>query len=116
MASFLGATTIHDRGLHTLSWLALVVLVLGLVDAAVLLAPWDLRFAVDARALYDELYQQAVDEAPDDTLGWLAAAGFGYQDLRAVNAKRVEIMSWLSGLLVVLVIAQTIFWLAALAQ
>ena len=116
VASFLGATTIHDRGLHTLSWLALVVLVLGLVDAAVLLAPWKMRFAVDARVLYDELYQQAAHEAPDDTLGWLAAAAFGYQDLRAVNASRVEIMSWLSGLLGVLVIAQTILWLAALAH
>lgn len=112
VASFLGATTIHDRGLHWLSWLALAALVLGLIDAAVLLAPWKLAFSVDAR----ELYEQAARAAPHDTLGWLAAAGYGYQDLRAANAVRVEVMSWLSGTFGVLIIVQTLLWLAALAQ
>jgi hypothetical protein len=30
-----------------------------------------LKFAIDARELYDELYEQAAREAPADTLGWL---------------------------------------------
>ena len=88
---------------------------LGLVAAAVLLAPWQLKFAVDARELYGELFEQAVAEAEADTLGWLAAAGFGYQDLREGNATKVEFMSWLSGVLGVLMVLQTIAWLAALA-
>jgi hypothetical protein len=51
-------------------------------------APWRLKFAVDAADLYKQLYPEAVDEAERDTLGWLAAAGFGYQALRAENGDR----------------------------
>jgi hypothetical protein len=115
VASFLGATAVRAHGLHALGWVALVALVLGLVAAAVLLAPWQLKFAVDARELYGELFEQAVAEAEADTLGWLAAAGFGYQDLREGNAAKVGFMSWLSGVLGVLMVLQTIAWLAALA-
>lgn len=115
VASFLGATTVRAQGLHTLGWVALVALVLGLVAAAVLLAPWHLKFAVDARELYDELYEEALAEAEADTLGWLAAAGFGYQELREENARKVRRMSWLSGALGVLMVAQTLAWLAGLA-
>jgi hypothetical protein len=53
-------------------------------------------------------------EAEEDTLGWLAAAGFGYQELRAENAEKVQRMSRLSGLLGVLMVAQTVAWIAAL--
>jgi hypothetical protein len=115
VASFLGATAVHARGLHTWGWVALATLVAGLVVSAILLAPWRLKFAVDAMDLYKELYEQAAAEADTDTLGWLAAAGFGYQKLRAENAKKVERMSWLSGSLGVLMVAQTLAWLAALA-
>jgi hypothetical protein len=115
VASFLGATTVHARGLHTWGWVALGALVTGLVVSAILLAPWKLKFAVDASDLYRELYEQAAVEAEADTLGWLAAAGFGYQKLRAENVKKVQRMSWLSGSLGVLMVAQTIAWIAALA-
>jgi len=115
VASFLGATTVHARGLHAWSWAALVLLVIGLVVAAALLAPWKLEFAVDAGDLYRKLYEQASEEADAGTLGWLAAAGFGYQQLRANNANKVRRMSWLSGALGVLMVFQTLAWLAALA-
>jgi hypothetical protein len=115
VASFLGATAVHARGLHMWGWVALVMLVGGLVVSAVLLAPWRLKFAVDAVDLYRELYPQAAAEADGDTLGWLASAGFGYQNLRAVNHKKVQLMSLLSGLLGVLMVFQTLAWIAALA-
>lgn len=115
VASFLGATTVRAQGLHGLGWVALAALVFGLLLAAILLAPWQLKFAVDARELYDELYEQASAEAAADTLGWLAAAGYGYQRLREENAAKVRKMSWLSGVLGVLMVAQTLAWLAALA-
>jgi hypothetical protein len=83
--------------------------------AHALVAPWKLKFAIDASDLYRELYEQAATEAEADTLGWLAAAGFGYQQLRAENATKVQRMSWLSGLLGVLMVAQTIAWITALA-
>ncbi len=64
VASFLGATTVRQaHGLHAWGWVALAALVLGLVASAVLLAPWNLKFAVDARELYVELYKQALAEA-----------------------------------------------------
>ena len=75
VASFLGATAVHARGLHMWGWVALVMLVGGLVVSAVLLAPWRLKFAVDAVDLYRELYPQAAAEADGDTMGWLASAG-----------------------------------------
>jgi hypothetical protein len=52
VASFLGATTVKAQGLQVLGWFAVVALLLGLVAAATLLAPWRLKFAVDARELY----------------------------------------------------------------
>lgn len=114
VASFLGATTVRARGLHTLGWVALTALVLGLFAAAILLAPWRLSFAVDARDLYDALCERASAEAHTSTLKWLAGAGFGYQRLRETNATTVGRMSRLSGALGVLMVIQMLAWLAAL--
>ncbi len=75
VASFLGGATIRVAGLDVLGSIALATLVIGLVVSAILLAPWHLKFAVNARDLYDELDEQAAEEAEADTLGWLAAAG-----------------------------------------
>jgi hypothetical protein len=115
VASFLGATTIRSQGLRPWGWIALATLVGGLVVAAWLLSPWSLKFAVDAPDLYSELYDQASQEAELGTLGWLAAAGFGYQALRSENAPNVRKMSLLSAALAVLMVAQTLSWLLALA-
>jgi hypothetical protein len=114
VASFLGGTAIKADGFHTLEWFAVAALVVGLIVAAVVLAPWRLKFAVDAVDLYEELYPRAAAEAEAETLGWLAAAGFGYQELRVENAAKVRRMSALSAALGVLMVAQTVLWLAAL--
>ena len=53
-------------------------------------------------------------EAPAETLGWLAAAGFGHQALHEENIPRVRRMSWLLGTLAALMVAQTLAWLTAL--
>lgn len=114
VASFLGATVVRAQGLNALGWVALAALVVGLVIAAALLAPWRLKFAVDANELYKALYTDARAEATEDAHGWLAMAGFGYQRLRDQNTKNVTRMSWLSGALGVLMVVQTLAWLAAL--
>ena len=98
-----------------LGWVAIAALVLGLAVAASILAPWRFKFAVDSRELYIELYERAAAEAEADTLGWLASAGYGYQELRERNASRVGLMSTLSGALGLLMVLQTLAWLAALA-
>jgi hypothetical protein len=115
VASFLGAAVIRDHGLDAFGWIALSALVLGLGAAAVLLAPWDLKFAIDARELYSYLSPQADAEADNDNLGWLVEAGYGYQAIRDENTKTVRLMSRLSGVLGTLMIVQTFAWLAALA-
>ena len=115
VASFLGATTVRAQGLQLLGWVAIAALVVGLAVAASILAPWRFKFAVDSRELYIELYERAAAEAEADTLGWLASAGYGYQELRERNASRVGLMSTLSGALGLLMVLQTLAWLAALA-
>jgi hypothetical protein len=114
VASFLGAAALRAHGLSLFAWAALAALVAGLLAAAVLLAPWRLRFAVNARALYDGLDAQASSEASAKTLAWLVAAGFSYQALHEENRARVRRMSRLSGVLAALMVAQTLAWLAAL--
>lgn len=114
VASFLGATTVRAKGLHGWSWGAVASLVIGLAIAAVLLSNWKLRFAIDAPELYDELYKTADAEAEDETLGWLVSVAYGYQRLRASNAGRVKWMGRLLTILGVLMVLQTLFWLAAL--
>jgi len=114
VASFLGATTVKAKGLHGWGWLAVAALVVGLGLAAVLLSNWKLRFAIDAPELYDELYEAAAGEAEKETLGWLVSAAYGYQRLRAANARRVRWMGRLLTVLGVLMVLQTLFWLAAL--
>jgi hypothetical protein len=114
VASFLGATVIRAHGLDGFGWIALGALVLGLSVAAVLLAPWPLRFSIGARELYNQLSRRAAAEAGTDDLGWLVQAGYSYQAVCEVNEGKVRSMLWLSGVLGVLMIVQTLAWLAAL--
>jgi hypothetical protein len=106
VASFLGGTVLRGGGSSTLSWLALTTLVAGVIVAAILLAPWQLRFAIDARDLYRELQT--------DADGHLAGAGFAYQKLYTSNMSKTRRMSSLLGVLAILMVAQTLFWLTAL--
>jgi hypothetical protein len=52
---------------------------------------------------------------PEDSTRSLATAGYSYQALREENAPKVRRMSLLSGVLGVLMVVQTLAWLAALA-
>lgn len=113
VASFLGAAAIRLDGLHGLSWVALASLVAGLVVAATLLGPWKLTFAMDARNLYAQLFGDEAGEGPSDAL---TTAGFGYQELRDSNAPRVQVMSALSVALGILMVTQTLAWIAELVR
>jgi hypothetical protein len=59
VASFLGSSVVQVGGLDVYAWLAVVLLVLGLAASAIVLGTWRIKFAMDARALYDELVRQA---------------------------------------------------------
>ena len=112
VASFLVQRWSTRRACTCLGGAAAWALVLGLVAAAILLAPWRLKFAIGARELYDELDAERALVA--DSLAWLAAAGFLYQDLRRENTRPVRQMTRISAALGVLMILQTLLWLAAL--
>jgi hypothetical protein len=113
VASFLGAAALRAHGLSAFACVALAALLAGLLAAAVLLAPWRLRFAVSPRVLYESFEAQASAEASAKTFAWLVAAGYGYQTLHEENRPRVRRMSRLSGVLAALMVAQTLGWLAA---
>ncbi|MBS1870696.1 MAG: hypothetical protein JSS99_13655 [Actinobacteria bacterium] len=116
VASFFGASTLSDDGLLTWSWIALASLLVGLVVAAVLLAPWRLRFAVDAHVLYQQLYDEHAPGAASDSPVWLMAAAFAYQKVRDENAPRVHAMSVLSAVLSAVLVLQTLAWVVQLAS
>jgi hypothetical protein len=111
VASFLGGTVLREDRPSAFSWAATATLVAGLIVAAVLLAPWRLRFAIDACDLYGRLQKAQLEPNPD---GYLATGGFAYQMLHTQNMSRVRRMSSLLGILTILTVAQTIFWMAAL--
>jgi hypothetical protein len=116
VASFFGATTLRADGLGAWSWIALTSLLVGLVVAAVLLAPWRLRFALDAHVLYRRLYEEPSPAATSDTPVWLTAAGFAYQQARDENGLRVRAMSTLSAVLSAAMVLQTFAWVVQLAS
>lgn len=115
VASFLGGTTIRETGSMLGDGSRSVCSFSASSLPRVLLAPWKLKFSVDARRLYAELYDEAVAEADASTLGWLASAGYGYQALRRENQRRVQLMSGISGALGILMVLQTLAWLTGLA-
>jgi len=114
VASFLGGATLRDQRLSVFAWVALTALVLGLLTAAILLAPWPLRFALDPEDVYYGLREQATSEEDVDNPGWLVAAALAHKALHAENTTTVRHLSWLSGALAALMVAQTLAWLAAL--
>ena len=115
VASFLGGTSLSGGGAGAWAWLALVSLLLGLVIAAALLAPWRLIFALDARRLHDTFYERAAAEAAAGGLGWLLAVAYDLQSLHERNEPKVRRMSLLLGALAALVVIQTLGWLGGLA-
>ena len=44
--------------------------------------PGSRGFAIDAPQLYEQLYPAALAEAEAETLGWVVAAAYDYQELR----------------------------------
>jgi hypothetical protein len=111
VASFLGSATLRAQGSSPLTWVALTALVAGLIIAAVLLAPWPLRFALDTRAVYEAL---GGGHASSDAAESLAAVGLAHQELHSANDQAVRLMSTLSGALAALMVWQTLAWTAAL--
>jgi hypothetical protein len=109
VASFLGSSVLRSDGFTGWGRAATITLVIGLVLAAAVLAPWRMEFSVDTRELYDQLDGETLDEVPA-----LVAVAFIYQDLRWANASRERTMRDLSAVLGVVTVVQTLLWMLAL--
>lgn len=115
VASFLGSPVLRAEGLVPLTWVGLAALVGGLLLAGALLAPWNIRFTLDAVALYDALREKAAAQSEGETSAWLVTAAYLYLELRALNAPKVSVLSRCSMTLIALMVVQTLAWLLVLA-
>jgi hypothetical protein len=115
VASLLGGSALSGGPPGLPSYVALGLLVAGLVTAALLLAPWPLVFALNARELYDTLHSHASESPDAEPAAWMVLAGFTYDRLRRRNAAAVRRLARLSGLLAALLVVETASWLLSLA-
>jgi hypothetical protein len=114
VASFLGGSALQRAPLSLFGWLAIVALVVMTAAAAVVLAPWRIGFTIDAHVLYRRLRPWVDAELGEGTAGWLATAGFAFQDLRGRNERAVRRLSVLSGALSILLVVETGLWILEL--
>ena len=114
VASFLGGPAIRSGGFTGWVRPAVIVFVLGLVIATLLLAPWRMRFALDARELYERLEGGEAGRTAAAQRALLTSAAFAHRDLARKNGYREAIMRGLLTTLCFATVAQTLFWLRAL--
>lgn len=111
VASFLGTPVLRTTGLTAPAWLALTALTTALVLSAIVLWPWRMQFSLNAARAHRRLERHG-RPAP---LAWLLVAASLHQDLQARNTPTVMMISRCSGGIAVLLIVQTLAWLAGLA-
>lgn len=96
-----------------MTWFALVTLVAGLVTASALLAPWRIRFSIDADEVYDHARRLGSD-LDDDSPSLLIGVALLHQSVRDNNMYVVRWMIRLSLVLAGLVVVHAILWIAAI--
>lgn len=114
MASFLGRAAIEQGPLSVAGWAALAALAVGLALAGVILAPWRLTFALDAREVYLGLRDQAAEEAGTGTLRWLVHVARAHDRLHRTNRPVTHLLAGCSAVLAVITTVQTLLWIAAI--
>lgn len=114
VASFLGAEALRTANLGFWTWFALAALCTGLVLAVLVLAPWNLAFAIDPTQLVAALHRLAARDVGANELTAVVELGHSYERLRDHNAPMVKRMSRLSTALAVATIPHTAGWIAAL--
>jgi hypothetical protein len=111
IASFLGAATIREHnGLSALTILALAVLVMTGGLSLYVLWPRELRFAIDARATYTDLYPLLDDPAEAQL-----RVAYGARDRYTHNKKSIDQLELAFQAAVLMLGAQTVLWALALA-
>lgn len=111
VASFLGGAAADRGSFGVLGWSAIAMLVVGLGLAAVVLAPWRMRFALDSREIYEDLNEAA----RRGDLDWLAAISFAHGYLCDKNYKSINYLSLLSILMSCVTVVQAFLWIGEIA-
>ncbi|MDO8184820.1 hypothetical protein Q5424_06360 [Conexibacter sp. JD483] len=113
VASFLGAGALREAGATPLAWFALAALGGGLLVAALLLAPWRMRFSLTL----EEVHTAATSarwRTVYDPSDWLMAVALAYENACACNKQMVSWMTRLSTTFAVLVVVHAALWIAVL--
>lgn len=111
ISSFLGAAAIREHdGLNTLAILALVALVTTGALSLYVLWPRELRFAIDARRTYDDLYPLLDDHAEAQL-----RVAYGARDRYLRNKTTVDQLALAFQIAAVVLGVQTVLWALALA-
>lgn len=114
VASFLGTPVLRTTGLTAPAWLALTALTTALVLSAIVLWPWELRFSLPASRAHARLARRAAQATTATARDWLLDAAHMHEELVAWNAPTELRMSRCSGGIAVLLVVQSVAWLAAL--
>jgi hypothetical protein len=114
VASFLGDAATGGGALGLWSWAAVGALLLGLLLATVIVAPWDATFSVDMRDVHRDLRQVAAKEAETETLHWLETVCLLYQEQYLRNQKFSHRLIRLFAALAVVTTVQSLLWIIAI--
>lgn len=114
IASFLGRDVLEHGSAGGWGWAAVATLAVGLVVAAAVLAPWNVRFALDVHRVYRGLERQVNDELSHDSLDWLVVVAMVHEELRERNHRTVQRLTTASAALAVMTIVQTGLWTVAI--
>lgn len=89
-------------------------LAVGLLLAAVIVAPWRMRFTLGTLRVYDGLRRSAAAEREAATLGWLVRAGRLHHEQHVRNGKAVRRLVGAFAALSAVTIVQTVLWIVAI--
>lgn len=115
VASFLGTPVLRDTGLTAPAWLALTALTAALTLSAVVLWPWDLRFSLPASRIHGRLERRAAHAPPENAGAWMLEAAWYHEQARTRNRPAEKLMARCSGGTALLLVVQTLAWLAQMA-
>jgi hypothetical protein len=114
IASFLGAAATEGGALDPWGWAAVGSLMLGLLLATVIVAPWEMTFSVDLRDFSSDLRLVVDAEAGADTLDWLWTVSLLHQERHLHNRSLVRRLNGLSAALAVVTTVQSLLWIVAI--
>lgn len=114
VTSFLGDVAIDGGSLDPWGWAAIGSLTVGLLLAALIVAPWEVEFSLDVTDLYPDLRAAADQEADAGTFAWLSTVSYLHQERILRNRSIVLWLNRLSAALGVVTTVQSLLWIVAI--